>query len=384
MPSRLDILYFIAEALRGDTRFPDRFHGHARSRIDWEQIVHAANIHLLTPALWTGLQRHGVSKCLPEDVRDYLAELHELSTARNQALRHQTLHALGLLEDAGIPTVLMKGAAYLFTGEFPDPADRIMSDIDVLVPGWRAGAALETLMAGGYLSTADSGTEYDGHRHLPPLVRNGDYAAIEIHTALLPAHLEMLLPEEETWQQAESLETAGQRIRVLSPHARILVNFAHAQLVDRGHGKGFIPLRSLFETWCVIRRQRENLDWDWLQERIREGGQKDAYDAYLQLLGDLFGETADGWQPTRQSRLHALRCRTQWRWPVAARLGRSIYRHFGRESMRRQGLPADTVAATWISRARNLPRFLHSTLTGSGRQKWMAKTQPAEPPAEKP
>lgn len=358
MHPRLTALYFITDALREAGEFDIRFRAGGYEPLIWEQVVEFANLHLLSPALWTRLRERGTAQHLPADLQGYLSELHRLSALRNEALRDQTLQALGLLQEAGIDAVLMKGAAYLFTDEFPDPASRIMTDIDMLVPATQSSRALEILKAAGYEPAPEPGTDYGAHRHLAPLVRAGDYAAIELHSGLFPAHLAALLPDQAVWDHLEELPGRQPRVRVLSPSARLLVNFAHAQLIDRGHGKGLFPLRSLFETSRILHGQRSDIEWDWLYERIGAGGKEREFDAYLHLVNRLFGEVPEAHRPTWRARLHAMRCLAQWRWPTVGRCGESVHRYYGRESLRKRGLPVDSAVNIWLSRLRNTPRFL--------------------------
>ena len=54
--------------------------------VPWESVASLANNHLLTPALWVALLDKNLAEELPEDFRDYLYELHELSKERNEKL----------------------------------------------------------------------------------------------------------------------------------------------------------------------------------------------------------------------------------------------------------------------------------------------------------
>jgi len=60
--------------------------------------------------------------------------------------------ARGILEAAGVPVLLFKGAALVESGAYADVRARPMSDVDLLVPPEGAGAAVRALEAGGFRS----------------------------------------------------------------------------------------------------------------------------------------------------------------------------------------------------------------------------------------
>jgi hypothetical protein len=69
---------------------------------------------------------------------------------RVQRLRNAALDAVHLLRDAGIETTVLKGMHTAFD-HFPEPGTRPCSDIDLLVPGDRFGAAGEAMQRNGYV-----------------------------------------------------------------------------------------------------------------------------------------------------------------------------------------------------------------------------------------
>jgi len=78
---------------------------------------------------------------------------------RDQYLRtglHSTLvvessrRAREALSRVGIPSIVFKGAALVQNGTYPEPAGRSLEDVDLLVPGRSADAAVRTLEASGF------------------------------------------------------------------------------------------------------------------------------------------------------------------------------------------------------------------------------------------
>jgi hypothetical protein len=104
-------------------------------------------------------------------------------------LEHRLHAALGILEPAGIETIVLKGAALAYTvyGSF---AERPMGDLDLLLLDiGRAKEARGLLGPSGWGWSGDASDEarYENHHHLPPLGdRAGTGLRLELHTALFP------------------------------------------------------------------------------------------------------------------------------------------------------------------------------------------------------
>jgi Uncharacterised nucleotidyltransferase len=91
----------------------------------------------LLPRVFSNLATHGDAECLPPRLRGK----YRWVWTSNQRRCHAVSPALQSLTDAGIPTMLLKGAALLATGRCAWGA-REMGDVDILVPpGYEADAA---------------------------------------------------------------------------------------------------------------------------------------------------------------------------------------------------------------------------------------------------
>jgi hypothetical protein len=100
----------------------------------------------------TGLASAGVragSLRLAEAQRDELAEHHREAMAMVLLLQHLTLEVSSAMEDAGVPAVVLKGAA-IATSFYPDPSWRSYGDLDLLVSVADWSAACHTLTSLGF------------------------------------------------------------------------------------------------------------------------------------------------------------------------------------------------------------------------------------------
>ena len=111
--------YLIAKALTGTP-------GEPGVGWDWDQTIAVAAREEIIPALHNRLSG-------PPEVSDFLEAIRELNGDRNRQLLRETETLAAILNQAGIEPVLLKGAAYLTTEVYADPASRLLQDIDLLV-----------------------------------------------------------------------------------------------------------------------------------------------------------------------------------------------------------------------------------------------------------
>ncbi len=149
------------------------------SQRNWELIIEAASYHLVTPALSYSLKgRSGV----PQAINDYLGAVLFLSGERNQDLLGGLAQPLRALNGAGIEPILLKGIASIASALYPDPAMRILSDIDLLVPESEAENASRLLAALGFRQAfANELIDYGEHHHRVPQRHPDTGVVIELH-----------------------------------------------------------------------------------------------------------------------------------------------------------------------------------------------------------
>ena len=298
MKGRRDALGCLAQALRGE----------AVAAADWTAVLALANEHLLTPALWSVLGASGRAEAIPADVRDYLQALHALNGQRNAAIRGQSVELAGALNKAGIVPVLLKGALTLFDGPYEDPAARMMRDIDLLVPAASRDAAIGVLERLGYRLARGYG---ESHHAFGDFAREGDPAAVDLHTELVDPHY--VLPAAEVRERGALRQFEG--ITVVTPSAtdRVLHNFLHAQIHHLGHYyRGEMPIGQLYEMTVLARSFDAAIDWRFVERRLETHRLATSLESYLVAAQRLFGlDWPLSTKPRLASRLHHLRCDLQ-------------------------------------------------------------------------
>lgn len=130
----------------------------------------------------------------------------------------QAARAVGMLEAAGIPALVLKGASlaeWLYGKEI-----RSYSDADVMVSPDSFEAAEVALERGGYSRKVDD-------LHASAWLREGDPIAIDLHRRLWVVGSSPRFVWRLLWGRSVVQEIGGRRCRVLDPVARALVVALH-------------------------------------------------------------------------------------------------------------------------------------------------------------
>lgn len=161
---------------------------------------------------------------------------------------------LARLAQAGVPALLLKGAALRFTA-YRDTAERSFGDIDILVPKESLAASVAALAEGGYSADSEERVNLylEHHHHL--ILKKSQGFVVEVHWALEPATSPFGLDPAAFLRDARTATTpGGTSVPVPSPEHMVL-HLAHQNLED-----GFSSLRRLVDVDRVLFTAT---DFDW-------------------------------------------------------------------------------------------------------------------------
>lgn len=139
---------------------------------DMDFAVRTAEQHSVLPLLYDVLS----AETLPENVRQRLQSVSLKTVRQSYRLLFLTRYLVRLLEEAGIPLVVLKGcgvAAY-----YPVPELRKSGDVDLLVRKRDAERALEVLERAGYVRLDKQAVNH----HM--VCRSGEGILVELHVLL--------------------------------------------------------------------------------------------------------------------------------------------------------------------------------------------------------
>ena len=277
----------------GDTYAPDLPARLAATTVDWRGLTWLAGAGLVTPSLAGALHRKGLFELLPEAVQDYLQTLQSLNRERNQTLREQLIIITEALNGIGIQPCLLKGAITLTSGHYPGAEDRVIGDLDLLIPDSLMEDATAALISLGYqVDDKDSKwilpSHYKQHHHTAPLLHPALPVKVELHRRI-QYHLgdDALLCKQLS--VVPFTFNTGATVLVPDVATQLLHNILHSQISDRQRLKKVLNLRHLLEFAALAQHQAISLDIQSLLNRLRPQRQA--------VLGDYWAQ-AEHWLKT--------------------------------------------------------------------------------------
>lgn len=148
-------------------------------------LVKLAERHAVDGLLAAALTRAGTLGRLRAETADVLRRAALRRHREWIELQRVLQDALGLLAGAGVPVIVLKGAA-LAIGTYAEPELRPMNDIDLLVPPDAVDVAAGALRSGGFLVPDEARTEFwkDAYFHLPLRAPGDGFVLVELHWAI--------------------------------------------------------------------------------------------------------------------------------------------------------------------------------------------------------
>ncbi len=258
------------------------------SPLQWPLVLERAREYEVIPLLYAGLRTLGFPG-VPDPVRSELAKLFRINGIRNELLARELARILRLFADAGVPVMPLKGVA-LAESLYGDPALRVCSDIDVLVPPRHAIEAFHLVVSSGYQPEftqprlLDLVVRYAKHGVLTREERTRIYR-LELHWALfLGGGLEKELLDQ-LWSDAVRKTFYGVSAFALSAEWEFLYLAVHAAQESRLCLKWFADLDRL----CA----RGILDWKKVNDKAKSLGWETAVRSSLAACCSLFETPID-------------------------------------------------------------------------------------------
>jgi hypothetical protein len=182
-----------------------------------------------------------------------LKGVYRFSWSRNQLLFHQGAAAVRALREAGIDTLLLKGAA-LATLVYRDPGVRPMDDLDLLVHREDAPRAMDVLRAAGWRPASERPEERLAVWHADYFVDAGG-RALDLHWNALW----QLSDDADLWAGSVPTSLNGVPTRALGHADQLLHVCVHGL-----RWASVPPIRWVADAVLVVRSAGDELDWERL------------------------------------------------------------------------------------------------------------------------
>lgn len=178
----------------------------AAGQAQW--LVRAAERTMVAGLLWSALTPAQRSR-LPDLCSARLQAIHLATALRWQACRKLIIDSATALAEAGVPVAVLKGAALMLLGVYPDLGQRALGDLDLLVPEERLEEA-HVLLGRGLV---DAGNRHP-QRHLAAIDLEGAAGRIEVHGTA--AHQALWPHDGDLFATGRPLTLDGAQFVVLS------------------------------------------------------------------------------------------------------------------------------------------------------------------------
>lgn len=224
-------------------------------RIDWEQFVFLCSNHLILPAIYLKFKTHQILEYLPEDLSEHLKEIYELNVTRNDLILKQIQQIVKVLNEGNIQPVFLKGSGNLLDGVYSEIGERILGDIDFLVPEKDYLLSAKLMEDAGYLKTGtiQIGIDIATMKHYPRLMHPEFVATIEIHRIPVPENYLRRYNSTIIDQEKMAVESLPGCF-VLSGKHKIIHNFIHSQLSNKSHEYGIVSFRDIYDLYLFSKR----------------------------------------------------------------------------------------------------------------------------------
>ncbi len=244
----------------------------------------------LAPYAWRQLKALGAANALPVELRETLRGAHYAAVADAELHTVELRNVLNCLAAAGVAPVLFKGAA-LAHSVYPDPACRLMGDLDLWVTADAMPLAQRALVQTGYCEHNKSDRPTDMQRQMSGEVQlvgsNPGQGLVELHWGTFAG--EWLrrtgaVDEAEILCRAQPVQAAGCDAWTLCLEDALLQLAVHLAV---NHQMAYPGVRGLLDVALLARVQ--GVDWETLAERAAAWRVKTAVWLVLNLTTELLG-----------------------------------------------------------------------------------------------
>jgi hypothetical protein len=252
---------------------------------NWEYLLETATASAILPTL-ASLVCEGLDLSLPADVRNLLETVLALNRERNQHIWSELKNAVALLNKIGMEPVLLKGAAYLAFGVYPDPAARALLDLDLLLPEAQVQPAVDCLVANGY--DVDETDKFGRFRHHHSQVHRGS-VAIELHHRLTLAPGDSILPAKEVIENSTPIHLDDIKARVPSPSHLAMHLVMHSQMHHPYNERIWPPARAMYDLVRIQQSFGDAISWSEIANRFSHRRQYGLLALHLLDIQDSLG-----------------------------------------------------------------------------------------------
>ena len=199
--------------------------------------------------------------------------------------------------------VLLKGAALSMT-VYPDPGLRLMSDIDIWMPGEQMPTAVQAMATLGYVTPENTERPLAMQQLFQGEIQfvqaQGLLGLVELHWSPFPGWWLMrtaAVDDSAIWQRLELVDRGNWQFFQMSPEDMVIHVAVH---ISVNHQFDLYTIRSLVD--IALTAQQRDVDWPLVAERAKTWRVATAVYTVLNLADQLIGidglsQALSTWQP---------------------------------------------------------------------------------------
>jgi hypothetical protein len=237
----------------------------------WDVVLRHARAAALAARLSYLIEAHGWRAAIPDQVRRHLDAERLVASKLARDVERELQRIVEPLRLAGIPVVVLKGAAYI-VGDLPAARGRVFTDIDILVPRNDIDVAEQRLILAGWRGEEKAGWDQRFYRRwmhqIPPMVHAVRESVVDLHFAIVPSRARHAVASDPLFEAAQRAARDPQ-VKILAPEDMILHSATH--LFNEGEFDR--ALRDLVDLDLLLRHFAAMPDfWTKLVERAASLG----------------------------------------------------------------------------------------------------------------
>ncbi len=219
-------------------------------KVDWDNVVQLSTQHYVFPALYCNLKRAELLQDIPTDLVEYMEHITQLNRERNTQILEQAKEINSLLKKNSIEPIFLKGTGFLLQNFYHDIGERMVGDIDFIVPYIDYENAARILESKGYKSYWKKKYKYPQFKHYDRLVKEGLTAAVEIHKELVKEGHHQNFNYQMISKNID--ETSSEK--VMSYGNQLCLSIIAKQINDNGQFFDDIALRNAYDVFLLSQK----------------------------------------------------------------------------------------------------------------------------------
>ncbi len=230
----------------------------------WQALLKLADGLHIAPLLYTRLKQKRLA--VPPNIQQELRKRYFSNTGRNLAVYHAFRQLSTQLQAANIPMIPLKGV-YLAEAIYPTLGERVIGDLDLLVPKDRIEEAIEIGIAANYHPIMPMALDawLKNKHHVCPQTNADTKLTVEWHWHIIRPRPQGTIPIVHLWRRAVPGVISEQSVSILTPEDTIFHLAYHISY----HHEFLFGIRNLCDLSLVCQTYAARIDWDAVGQRAK-------------------------------------------------------------------------------------------------------------------